>query len=106
MAGDLRVTPESQVLTLRLPFGGAVWHRPTAVIVEHVDQAGPAFTPRGPTTASSPITVSSSTMTGVASSVQRLPIVDVTRVAQLAVVLVTLLVTVVCLIVSSRNEES
>jgi hypothetical protein len=32
--GDLTLTPQSQVLTIRLPFGGFVWHRPTAVLVE------------------------------------------------------------------------
>ncbi len=52
--GDLRVTPEAQVLAVRLPFGGFVWTRPTAVRVE---QGG---------------------------ETQRLRIVDLTRVLQLA----------------------
>lgn len=30
---NLTVTPESQVLKIELPFGGFVWQRPTAVIV-------------------------------------------------------------------------
>ena len=77
VAGALRLTPESQVLTVRLPFGGLVWQRPTAVVVE---QAGRA--------------------------IQRLPIVDLTRVAQLAVLLGTVLVTAVCLIVASRQQEA
>jgi hypothetical protein len=76
-AGDLRVTPESQVVAIHLPFGGAVWHRPTAVTVERAGQ--PAL---------------------------RLPIVDLTRVAQLAVVPGLLLLAVACLIASSQYEES
>ena len=29
--GDVTVTPQSQALTIRWPYGGAVWNRPTAV---------------------------------------------------------------------------
>jgi hypothetical protein len=35
--GAVRVTPESSVLRLELPFGGFVWNRPRAVIVEGPD---------------------------------------------------------------------
>jgi hypothetical protein len=73
LTGDVRLTPESQVLVVRLPFGGLVWHRPTAVSVE---RAG-----RG---------------------IQRLPIVDLTRIAQVGL----LLVTAVCLTALSRRRES
>ena len=52
-AGKVRVTPESRVLVLRLPFGGLVWQRPSAVVVQREDR------------------------------VERLCIVDITRVAQL-----------------------
>ena len=52
--GDLTLTPESQALSLHLPFGGFVWNRPTAVLV--VDGNGDQ---------------------------RRIPIVDVTRAAQL-----------------------
>jgi hypothetical protein len=52
--GDAGITPESQALIIRWPNGGFVWNRPVAVLVE-----------RGET-------------------VERIPIVDVTRVAQLA----------------------
>ena len=76
-AGGLRLTPQSQAVIVRLPFGGLVWHRPTAVIVEQRGQA-----------------------------VQRLPIHDVTRLFQIAVVLGTVMLTVVCLIVASRQQES
>jgi hypothetical protein len=75
--GDRRVTPESQALIVRLPFAGLVWHRPTAVVVE---QAGRA--------------------------IERMPILDLTRVAQVGVILGTLLLTVVCLIVSARQQEA
>jgi hypothetical protein len=75
-AGDVRVIPESQVLVIRSPFGGLVWQRPTAVAVEHVGRAR-----------------------------QRIPIVDLTRVAQVSLLLGTLLVTAMCLIASSRPQE-
>ena len=77
VAGSMRLTPESQVLMVRLPFGGLVWQRPTAVVVEHAGRA-----------------------------IQRLPILDLTRLAQVGVVLGTLLLTAVCLIASSRQQES
>ncbi len=53
-AGNLTVTPESQAFSLRLPFGGFVWNRPTAIVIE------------------------------IEGERQRIPIVDVTRIAQLA----------------------
>jgi hypothetical protein len=75
-AGDVTVTPQSQALIVRLPFGGLVWHRPTAVRVERVGQTS------------------------------RIPIVDVTRVSQLALFGVTLLVfSVIGWIQSSRRKE-
>ena len=51
--GGLTLTPQSQALIVRLPFGGVVWNRPTAVVVEHL---------------------------GVS---QRIPVVDLTRLLQL-----------------------
>jgi hypothetical protein len=51
----LRITPEASVLTVRLPFGSFLWNRPRAVLVE---QAG---------------------------EIKRLPITDVTRLAQVAI---------------------
>ena len=50
--GDVTVTPQSQALIVRWPNGGFVWNRPAAVLVE-----------RGEGT-------------------ERIPIVDVTRLAQ------------------------
>jgi hypothetical protein len=37
VVGDTRVTPQTQTLTVRLPFGGLVWNRPVAVLVERDD---------------------------------------------------------------------
>ena len=34
MVGEQKVTPQTQVLALRFPFGGFVWNRPVAVLVE------------------------------------------------------------------------
>ncbi|HHX66365.1 MAG TPA: hypothetical protein GX702_15925 [Chloroflexi bacterium] len=56
--GDVRITPEARVLTLRLPWGGVVWNRPTAVMVE---QSG---------------------------SIRRVPIVDVTLLLQVGLLVV------------------
>ena len=54
VVGDTRLTPQAQALSLRFPFGGFVWNRPIAVLVERDD------------------------------STQRIPIVNVTRVVQIA----------------------
>jgi hypothetical protein len=53
-AGDLRATPQARVVIVRLPFGAFVWNRPSSVVVER------------------------------AGRVERLPIVDATRFAQVA----------------------
>jgi hypothetical protein len=57
--GGRTVTPQAQVLSLRLPFGGFVWNRPVAVVVEENGRS------------------------------QRLPILDVTRMMMLAVAVVS-----------------
>jgi hypothetical protein len=54
VVGDTRMTPQAQAFSVRFPFGGFVWNRPTAVLVERDDLT------------------------------QRIPIVDVTRAAQFA----------------------
>lgn len=53
--GGLTITPESQALIMRWPRGAWIWNRPAAVRIERED-----------------------------GSVERMPIVDVTRVAQWA----------------------
>jgi hypothetical protein len=37
VAGDVTVTPESRAFTLRWPGGGFVWNRPVALLVEGHD---------------------------------------------------------------------
>jgi hypothetical protein len=54
VAGDVRVTPQARAVIVRLPFGAFVWNRPNAVVVEH------------------------------AGRVERVRILDVTRLAQVA----------------------
>lgn len=61
--GEVTVTPQAQVLAIRLPFGGFVWNRPAAVLVEEN------------------------------ARIQRLPIPDVTRMMVLAVAVVSTAVT-------------
>jgi hypothetical protein len=51
--GDVTVTPRARALVVRLPRGGFVWNRPTAVMVERAGQ------------------------------VKRIPVIDVTRILQL-----------------------
>jgi hypothetical protein len=36
--GDLTVTPRARALVVRAPWGGFVWNRPTAVVVERSGQ--------------------------------------------------------------------
>lgn len=54
VVGNTTVIPQTRVLTVELPFGGFVWNHPTGVVVKQGEE------------------------------VERLPIVDVTRVIQLA----------------------
>ena len=55
-AGDFTVTPQAWALIIRGPYGGWVWNRPVAVQVEPAGRPG--------------------------ASAGRIPIVDVTRLAQ------------------------
>jgi hypothetical protein len=73
------VTPVSKVLSVRLPFGGFVWNRPQAVLVERDGR------------------------------VERIPILDVTRLVQLgllALVLVVRLASTYMAARSSRRKET
>ncbi len=60
--GARTITPQTQVVSLRLPFGGFVWNRPAAVLVEENGR------------------------------VQRLPIPDVTRMIVLAAVVMSAII--------------
>jgi hypothetical protein len=74
--GDITVTPQSQALTLRWPGGGWVWNRPIAVLVERGGNA------------------------------ERVPIIDVTRMAQVGLYGLGLCLTVLTLLVSARRRRS
>lgn len=63
-AGDVTVTPQSWALSIRLPFGGLVWNRPTAVLVSQNGRS------------------------------RRIPVVDVTRIVVLAAVVMGTAVTI------------
>ena len=76
MAGDAEIVPESRALTVRWPWGGYVWNRPVGVLVR-----------RG-------------------SEEQRLPIVDVTRVAQAALLAFGAMFTLMVLILSFQKKAS
>ena len=71
------VTPESQALTLRWPgrSGGYVWNRPVAVLVERGER------------------------------VERVPIVDVTRLAQLGIFGLGIVLAMVVLIRSALDQK-
>jgi hypothetical protein len=75
-AAGYTITPQSQALTIRFPYGGFVWNRPVAVSVE---QAG---------------------------RTNRIPIVDVTRIAQLGAYAVVMLWALLYLIVSRLAGRS
>jgi hypothetical protein len=75
-AGDITVTPQSQAITLRWPGGGWVWNRPIAVLVERD------------------------------GNVERVPIIDVTRMAQAGLYGLGLCLTVLTLLVSARRRRS
>jgi hypothetical protein len=69
------VTPQSQALIVRLPIGGFVWNRPTAILVE-----------RGETG-------------------KRFPIVDITRILQLWLLGFSLVLSIVSLVKFSQRKE-
>ena len=73
--GDVTVTPQSRALTIRWPRGGLVWNRPVGVLVERGEQT------------------------------ERIPIVDVTRLAQLGLLGLSLVFSVVILMLSIRRRR-
>jgi hypothetical protein len=64
VAGGITVTPQAQALSVRLPFGGFVWNRPVAVLIQ--DEQGS----------------------------RRMPIRDVTRIVQVSVFAAAFMLTV------------
>ena len=73
--GDIALTPQSQALTIRLPKGGFVWNRPVAVLVERDGQ------------------------------MERVPVVDVTRIAQLTLLGLGFVFFAVTLMLSVRKRR-
>jgi len=76
IVGDITVTPQSKALVMHAPFGGLVWNRPVAVLVE-----------RGERT-------------------ERIPIVDVTRIVELGLLALSVVFTVVIFILSAKKRRS
>ena len=74
--GDITVTPQSQALTIRLPYGVLVWNRPVAVLVERGRQT------------------------------ERIPVVDVTRVVQLGLLGFSSVFSIVVFVLSARRRRS
>ncbi len=75
VVGDTRLTPQAQAFSLRFPFGGFVWNRPTAVLVERDDVT------------------------------QRIPILNVTRVAQIAVFGLVLTFSVIITLLAAQRAR-
>jgi hypothetical protein len=75
VVGDTRVTPQAQAFSVRFPFGGFVWNRPTAVLVERDDLT------------------------------QRIPIVDVTRAAQIALFGLVVTFSVIITLLAARQRR-
>ena len=73
--GDVSLTPQSQALTIRWPWGGLVWNRPVAVLVERDGQT------------------------------ERIPIVDVTRMAQLGLLGLSLVFSAVIFLISAQHRR-
>ncbi len=76
VVGDTRVTPQAQAFSVRFPFGGFVWNRPTAVLVERDDLT------------------------------QRIPVVDVTRAAQIALFGLVVTLSVIITLLATRQRRS
>lgn len=73
--GGTTVTPQSQALTIRWPYGGFVWNRPVAVLVERDGRT------------------------------ERIPIVDVTHMAQIGLLALGLVFSLVTLVLSAQGRK-
>jgi hypothetical protein len=73
--GDVTITPQSRALAIRWPRSGLVWNRPVGVLVERGEQT------------------------------ERIPIVDVTRMAQLGLLGLSLVFSMVILVLSIRRRR-
>ncbi len=75
VVGDTKITPQAQSFSVRFPWGGFIWNRPTAVLVERDDVT------------------------------QRIPIVDVTRVAQIVLFGLVLSISVIITVLALRQRR-
>ena len=73
--GDVALSPQSKALTIRWPNGGLVWNRPVAVLVERD------------------------------TGTERIPIVDVTRMAQLTLLGLSIVFSIIALVLSARQRR-
>jgi hypothetical protein len=76
--GDMTITPESRVLMVRFPGrwdGGYVWNRPAAIVVERDGER------------------------------ERIPIVDVTRMAQMGLLMSLVGLAFITMVLSGRRKE-
>jgi len=73
--GDVTVMPQSKALTICCPRGGLVWNRPVGILVERGEQT------------------------------ERIPIVDVTRIAQLGLLGLSLVFSMVIFVLSIRRRR-
>jgi hypothetical protein len=73
--GDVSLTPQSRALILHWPGGGLVWNRPVAVVIKQGDR------------------------------LSRLPIVDVTRLAQISLLGLSATFTLILLILSVQQKR-
>ena len=73
--GDVSITPQSRALIIRWPYGGLVWNRPTALLVDRGDYA------------------------------EHIPIVDLTRKLQLTLLGLSSIFTILAFILSAQKGE-
>ena len=74
--GDVTVAPQSRALTIRWPRGGLVWNRPVAVLVERGEE------------------------------MERVPIVDVTRMAQVGLFGLSFVFSMIIMALSIRKRRN
>ncbi|MBS1251544.1 MAG: hypothetical protein MAG451_00577 [Anaerolineales bacterium] len=73
--GDVTITPQSRVLVIRWPYGGFVWNRPVSVLVERDGHT------------------------------EQVPIVDLTRAAQLRLLGFGLVLSIAIIVLSALSRR-
>lgn len=74
--GDVSLTPQAQALTLRWRGGGLVWNRPVALLIEQDNET------------------------------RRIPVVDVTRLAQISLLGSSAILTLILLILTRQQRRT